>query len=81
MATDPYGLSTDLQWPQGRGYGHPIDTYVQQDDFDRLKANMPAHQAKQEARRAAALRIIEQKALAPDADRDLLAVLSYLAQR
>lgn len=78
LATEPF---TAMQWPQVRPYGRPIDTYVDPAEFADLKTRLPAHHAQQEARRAAALRIIEQKALEPDADRDLLAVLSYLTQR
>lgn len=77
MATEPF---QPLQWPAGRAYGNPIDTYVDPVEFDELTRRLPMNRAQHEARRAAALRIIELKALEPEADRDLLAVLSFLVK-
>lgn len=68
-------------FPGHRPYGDPISTYVDPEEMETAVTHHGLHVGRNVARRTAALRIIEQKAQDPDADRDLLAVLHYLVSR
>lgn len=69
---------SEMTFPGHRRYGDPISTYVDPDELHALRQRYGMLAARRIACRDAALRIIEQKAQDPEADRDLLAVLHYL---
>ncbi|UTC28538.1 hypothetical protein MARCHEWKA_00090 [Brevundimonas phage vB_BpoS-Marchewka] len=65
-------------YPANRRYGDALGAYVDETEMRALAQTLGVHAAKKQARKNAALRLIDQKALQPDADRELLAVLRFL---
>ncbi|USN14253.1 hypothetical protein KABACHOK_04250 [Brevundimonas phage vB_BpoS-Kabachok] len=65
-------------YPANRRYGDALGAYVDEAEMRDLARTLGVPLAKKQARKNAALRLIDQKARQPDADRELLAVLRYL---
>lgn len=66
------------RYPFNRPYGDAIGAWVDPEEFESLRGQLPIHTAKKLARQNAALRLIDTLAARPDADREMLAILRYL---
>jgi hypothetical protein len=66
------------RYPFNRPYGDAIGAYVDPDEIEALKKTHPINIVKKLARQSAALRLIDDMAARPDADREMLTILRYL---